>query len=146
MSEYKTDPRSYALGLVEEGSVSADHLLLCALKYMSHDDVRDMLHCNELAPECGRCDEIVDDDEELCESCQLEQDKKEYLEEHSEGYDTDGMMIDLDNGNLEVGDDADEYLHESIVARSIEDGQLKQAREQCEEFNLDFDEMMEGHG
>ncbi len=46
---FQRDPRDYALSLVEEG-FSADHLLLCALKYMSHDDVRDMLDCNELSP------------------------------------------------------------------------------------------------
>ena len=48
--QFKTDPRDYALELVENGLVSADHLLLCALKYMSHDDARDMLDCNELSP------------------------------------------------------------------------------------------------
>ena len=47
---YEKDPRDFALGLVELGFVSADHLLLCALKYMSHDDVRDMLDCNEISP------------------------------------------------------------------------------------------------
>ncbi len=46
---FGSDPRDYALQLVEEG-FSADHLLLCALKYMSHDDVRDMLDDNELSP------------------------------------------------------------------------------------------------
>mgnify|MGYP003656476987 CR=1 FL=1 len=47
---YNTDPRDYALKLVEDGLVTADRLLLCALAYMSHDDVRDMLDCNELSP------------------------------------------------------------------------------------------------
>jgi len=46
---FRKDPRDYALELVGQGH-SADHLLLCCLKYMSHDDVRDMLDCNELAP------------------------------------------------------------------------------------------------
>lgn len=46
---FNDNPRDYALELVEQG-FSADHLLLCALKYMSHDDVRDMLDCNELSP------------------------------------------------------------------------------------------------
>ncbi len=46
---FESDPRDYALQLVEHG-YSADNLLLCALKYMSHDDVRDMLDCNELSP------------------------------------------------------------------------------------------------
>jgi len=58
---FQTDPRSYALEMVENG-FSADHLLLCALLYMSHDEVRDMLDCNELSP---RFDE--DEDEETDE-------------------------------------------------------------------------------
>lgn len=57
---FESDPRSYALELVDMG-MSADELLLCALKYMSHDDVRDMLDCNELSP---RFDEETEDDEE----------------------------------------------------------------------------------
>ena len=54
--QFQDDPRSFALDLVEDGMVSADHLLLCALKSMSHDDVRWMLDANELAP---RFDEEV---------------------------------------------------------------------------------------
>lgn len=42
------DWRDNALEIVEEGLVTADHLLLCCLKYMSNDDVYDMLDCNEL--------------------------------------------------------------------------------------------------
>jgi hypothetical protein len=42
------DNRDKALEMVEEGLVTADHLLLCCLKYMSNDDVYDMLDCNEL--------------------------------------------------------------------------------------------------
>ena len=40
--------RDKALEMVEEGMVSSEHLLLCCLKYMSQDDVEDMLDCNEL--------------------------------------------------------------------------------------------------
>lgn len=49
---FNSDPRDYALQLVEQG-FDADHLLLCALKYMSHDDVRGMLDANELSPRFG---------------------------------------------------------------------------------------------
>ena len=45
---FQSDPRSFALELAE--IVGSPHLLLCALKYMSHDDVRDMLDANELSP------------------------------------------------------------------------------------------------
>ena len=42
------DPRDFALSLTEDGIVSAEHLLLAALQWMSHDDVRGMLEANEL--------------------------------------------------------------------------------------------------
>jgi hypothetical protein len=57
---FQSDPRDFALTMVSDGLVTADHLLMCALKYMSHDDVRDMLDCNELSP---RFDEDDEDDD-----------------------------------------------------------------------------------
>ena len=44
-----TNFRDVALELVEEGMVSAEDMLTMALKYMSNDDVEDMLDCNELS-------------------------------------------------------------------------------------------------
>tara|TARA_B100000902_G_scaffold208089_1_gene198084 strand:- start:1610 stop:1783 length:174 start_codon:yes stop_codon:yes gene_type:complete len=41
--------RDKALELVDEGMVSAEDMLTMALKYMSTDDVEDMLDCNELS-------------------------------------------------------------------------------------------------
>lgn len=41
--------RDRALELVEDGMVSAEDMLTMALKYMSTDDVEDMLDCNELS-------------------------------------------------------------------------------------------------
>jgi|TARA_B100001093_G_scaffold508543_1_gene570961 hypothetical protein len=41
--------RDIALELVENGMVSAEELLTMALKYMSNDDVEDMLDTNELS-------------------------------------------------------------------------------------------------
>jgi len=41
--------RDKALEMVEEGLVSAEAMLTMALKYMSTDDVEDMLDCNELS-------------------------------------------------------------------------------------------------
>ena len=46
---FDNNPRDYALELLENG-ISAEDLLLCALKYMSHEQVKDMLDCNELSP------------------------------------------------------------------------------------------------
>lgn len=42
--------RDTALDLVDDGVVSAEDLLVMCLKYMSTDDVADMLDCNELSP------------------------------------------------------------------------------------------------
>jgi len=44
-----TDFRDVALELVDNGMVSAEQMLTMALKYMSNDDVEDMLDCNELS-------------------------------------------------------------------------------------------------
>lgn len=43
------DSRDAALALVDNGLVSAENLLMMTLKYMSTDDVADMLDCNELS-------------------------------------------------------------------------------------------------
>ena len=43
------DSRDKALELVENGLVSAESMLTMALKYMSNDDVEDMLDANELS-------------------------------------------------------------------------------------------------
>jgi hypothetical protein len=42
-----TDYRDFALELVEDMGYDAKDMLLACLKYMSMDDVEDMLHCNE---------------------------------------------------------------------------------------------------
>ena len=44
-----TNFRNVALELVDNGMVSAEDLLTMALKYMSNDDVEDMLDTNELS-------------------------------------------------------------------------------------------------
>ena len=51
MLSYKRTPdsRDKALELVENGFVSADDMLVMALKYMSTDDVEDMLDANEIS-------------------------------------------------------------------------------------------------
>ena len=45
----KQNSRDRALEIVEDGLVSAEAMLTMALKYMSTDDVEDMLDCNELS-------------------------------------------------------------------------------------------------
>ena len=56
-----SNSRDKALEIVEEGLVSADDMLIMALKYMSTDDVEDMLDCNELS---DRFTEEEDEDED----------------------------------------------------------------------------------
>jgi hypothetical protein len=43
------DARDQAIELVEDGTVDAKAMLIMALKYMSTDDVADMLDSNELS-------------------------------------------------------------------------------------------------
>jgi hypothetical protein len=47
--QIQQNSRDRALELVEEGMVSAEDMLTMALKYMSTDDVEDMLDANELS-------------------------------------------------------------------------------------------------
>jgi hypothetical protein len=44
-----TNARDVALELVDNGMVTAEAMLTMCLKYMSTDDVEDMLDCNELS-------------------------------------------------------------------------------------------------
>ncbi len=60
--------RDRALELVDEGIISAEDLLTAALKYMSTDDVEDMLDCNELS------DRFLNDEED--EECEVERREK----------------------------------------------------------------------
>ena len=60
MSNYNS--RDEALELVENGVVSAEAMLTMALKYMSTDDVADMLDCNELSKRFSDEDDYYEDD------------------------------------------------------------------------------------
>ena len=50
LDAFKSNPRDYAMQIVEEGKTTADDLLSCCLKAMSKQDVIDMLDANELSP------------------------------------------------------------------------------------------------
>ena len=52
------NPRDRALELIDEGIVSAEDMVTMCVKYMSVDDVEDMLDCNELS------DHFMEDDED----------------------------------------------------------------------------------
>ncbi len=47
---FDTNPRDFALEMIEEGTATTDGMLIACLKYMSGDQVRDMLDCNEWSP------------------------------------------------------------------------------------------------
>lgn len=59
--EFQRDPRGYALALVEDGLVDPMTMITACLKYLSHDDCREMLDMNELSP---RFDPDADDEDE----------------------------------------------------------------------------------
>ena len=56
-----TNFRNVALELVENGVVTAEDMLTMALKYMSTDDVEDMLDANELS------ERFMDEDDFDCD-------------------------------------------------------------------------------
>ena len=60
-----SNSRDKALELVEEGLVSVDDMLVMALKYMSTDDVEDMLDCNELSDRFSEEEDEDEDDEDI---------------------------------------------------------------------------------
>ena len=57
-----THPRDKALELVEDGVVTAEQMITMCLKYMSTDDVADMLDCNELSDRFLEDEEDYEDD------------------------------------------------------------------------------------
>ena len=56
---FQNAPRHYALKMIEDDRVSVFTLALACLKFMSHDEVRDMLDANELSPRF----EVEEDDD-----------------------------------------------------------------------------------
>jgi hypothetical protein len=56
--------RDYAIELAENGIITYEHLAIASLKYMSEDDVRDMLDANEISPKFFGEDEDEDENEE----------------------------------------------------------------------------------
>jgi len=57
-----THPRDKALELVEDGVVTAEQMITMCLKYMSTDDVADMLDCNELSDRFLEDEDDYEDD------------------------------------------------------------------------------------
>ena len=79
-----SNSRDKALGLVEEGLVSADDMLIMALKYMSTDDVEDMLDCNELSDRFTEDEDEEYDDENTQDDEDLFRDVDMMIEEDAD--------------------------------------------------------------
>ena len=77
-----SNSRDKALALIDEGLVSADDMLVMALKYMSTDDVEDMLDCNELSARFLEDEE--DDDENTQDDEDLFRDVDMMIEEDAD--------------------------------------------------------------
>ena len=54
------DYRDFAVELTEDMGFSAEEMLVACLKYMSQDDVKDMLEVNEYPMSCEEDDEVED--------------------------------------------------------------------------------------
>jgi hypothetical protein len=138
---FENDPRAFALEMVENEVVSADHLLLCALKYMSADDVREMLDANKLSPRFDEDEEDEDDENAALENWL-------YILDDGD-HDIEAIRVDFSNGNIEIDaqpERVDEYRHENIIRASIVNGNFTQAKEQCTRYGYDYDEMRRIYG
>jgi len=66
---------SKLLEMIEEGLLNKDNVIMACVKYMSEDDVKDMMECNEFV------DYMNEDEEE-----DLEETKEEQLRRRERGY------------------------------------------------------------
>ena len=55
------DYRDFAIELTEDMGYSAEDMLVACLKYMSQDDVKDMLAANEYPMSCEEDEEVEED-------------------------------------------------------------------------------------
>jgi len=68
----------------------------------------------------------------------------ELLNLRVEDYALSYLVFDYDNGNVDLENEfeLEEYRSTHIVEMSIINGQIKQAREQCLEFGLKYEEQL----
>ena len=52
------DYRDYAMELVEEGVIQPNTMTVALLKYLSQEDVAEMLHMNEMSPSLSCAEEV----------------------------------------------------------------------------------------
>jgi hypothetical protein len=81
---FKSNPVEYACELIDEGRTDYNELLMACLKWMSHDQIRDMLHDNELDPDScdafdeGYCTEEISNEEKY--ACEMYNDRYAYYD------------------------------------------------------------------
>jgi hypothetical protein len=56
------DYRDFAIELTEDMGFSAEDMLVACLKYMSQDDVKDMLEANEYPMSCEEDEDVAEED------------------------------------------------------------------------------------
>ena len=52
------DYRDYAMELVENGVIQPNTMIVALLKYLSQEDVAEMLHMNEMSPSLTCAEEV----------------------------------------------------------------------------------------
>ena len=77
------DYRDFAIELTEDMGFSAEDMLVACLKYMSQDDVKDMLEANEYPMSCEEDEDVAEEEDLLARYPnaieQLEVLKRDYL-------------------------------------------------------------------
>ena len=83
---YNSDPRSYAIELIWSGGVDAKNLLLSCLKFMSAQDVKDMLDDNELSPRFLLDEEDEDPEDEGWYVDEISSEERNACDHYNERY------------------------------------------------------------
>lgn len=107
------------LEMIEQGLLDKDNVILACVKYMSEDDVAEMMRINEMLP-----------DEE-----------PDWDTYDSRDYDVEAMKIDHSNGNFDA-DNSGDYLWTGIIAESLSNGQFEQAKDQCAHNGFDYESVL----
>ena len=146
-TNYRSNPAEYLLELQEEGLQSWETIARAAIGAMSNDDLRNMMHANEIWPNSCGCGEYIADDESQCIKCKEAAEVQEFIDDQDEDeIDIEALKIDIENGNFDTVIQYDQvgdiYGKENRVQRSLADGQVKQAREQCGDYGLEFREQL----
>lgn len=147
------DYREWTLARIENGMLSADELAQMVVRWMTDDDLGEMLSKNEIGPqECDRCEcVIVDKDDssttedpygELCDECYQEKRIEDFLDENNaDDRDMEKLKTDIENDNFDIDyDDPYDYDHDNLVMAAINNGQFADAREMCDDYGLDFED------